>query len=282
MILVKTIDALQKQLELAHQKKQQIGFVPTMGALHQGHLSLIAASKKQDDITVASIFVNPTQFNDPKDFEKYPKTLEADILALERAGTSILFLPEVHEMYPNGLAQNKQYDLGSLETVLEGFYRPGHFQGVCMVVERLLQLVNPHQLYLGQKDFQQCMVIERLVQLMGIDINVNICPTERETDGLAMSSRNMRLNAEQRKNATGIYKALLHIKANVHLHSPEALIEKARQILTEHDFHKIDYVAIVATSTLLTVTSIKADTPTVALIATFMDEVRLIDNMLIN
>jgi pantoate--beta-alanine ligase len=214
MIIVKKINDLQKFLAVYADKGQRAGFVPTMGALHNGHISLVAESKKNNLFTVCSIFVNPTQFNDPRDYEKYPITLENDILLLEQSGCDILFVPPVKEIYPDGTMQLKHYDLGYLEKVLEGQYRPGHFQGVCMVIDKLLNIVNSGNLYLGQKDYQQCMVIKKLVELTGREksLTVNICPTLRETDGLAMSSRNMRLGEEERKRAATIYKVLLFIK----------------------------------------------------------------------
>src|SRR5690242_13565632 len=201
MILFKKVIDLRKWLDHQRQTENNIGFVPTMGALHSGHLSLIEASKKENSITVSSIFVNPTQFNDPTDFEKYPVTIEKDIDLLEGIGCDAIFLPSVEEIYPNGTKSVKHYELGYLEKILEGKFRPGHFQGVCMVVERLLEIVEPDKLYLGQKDFQQCMVIRKLISLMGKEntISLEISPTLREPDGLAMSSRNVRLNEEERK-----------------------------------------------------------------------------------
>src|ERR1700750_2070008 len=155
MIICKTIDSLHNVIFPADKPRGSIGFVPTMGALHEGHLSLIKLSKEVDTLTVCSIFVNPTQFNDPRDFQKYPITIENDIILLENAGTDVLFLPELDEMYPDGTKNLETYDLGYLETILEGKYRPGHFQGVCQVMRRLLQLVRPDELFMGQKDYQQ-------------------------------------------------------------------------------------------------------------------------------
>src|SRR5688572_10485824 len=215
MILFKKAADLSKWFETQRKNNGTLGFVPTMGALHSGHLSLIDRSKKENRITAASIFINPTQFNDPKDFEKYPISIEKDIDLLEKTGCDILFLPSVKEIYPGGTATKKHYDLGFLETVLEGKYRPGHFQGVCMVVERLLNIVQPGNLYLGQKDYQQCMVIKRLSELMTLPITVNICPTLREPGGLAMSSRNMRLGPGEREKAVTIYQCLLLAKEKI-------------------------------------------------------------------
>lgn len=282
MILFKNADQLHNYLEEQHETRKKIGFVPTMGALHQGHISLIESSKKQNDITVCSIFVNPTQFNDPKDYEKYPITIETDIYQLETKGCDIIFLPSVKEIYPATF--NKEvYDLGYLETVLEGKFRPGHFQGVCMVMHRLLEIIDCDNLYLGQKDYQQCMVIKRLIELTGKKekINVIVCPTLRETDGLAMSSRNTRLNEEERKKATAIYQALTYLKSNLTKESLDELLQKAKQLLLEKDF-KIDYAAIADAETLELMDEWPGNRKMVALVAAFMNEVRLIDNMQLN
>ena len=175
-----------------------------MGALHNGHVSLISQSKKKTDITVCSIFVNHAQFNNPDDFEKYPSTIENDILLLEESGCDILFIPSEDEIYPDAASKNKHFELGYLEKVLEGEFRPGHFQGVCLVVERLLNIVEPDFLFLGQKDYQQCLVIKKLISLMQKNIKVIICPILREKNGLAMSSRNLRLNEEEKEFSISI------------------------------------------------------------------------------
>ena len=281
MILLKKVTDLCNWLESQGKKRNKIGFVPTMGALHPGHISLVEYSKKENEITVASIFINPTQFNDPKDFKKYPITIEKDIDMLERAGCDVLFLPAVKEIYPDGTAAKKHYDLGFLETVLEGKYRPGHFQGVCMVVERLLDTVNPGNLYLGQKDYQQCMVITRLVELMKQKIKVNICPTLREADGLAMSSRNMRLTAEQRKTSVTIYNCLASIKKKIKPGITNGLEREAIAMVEKAGF-KIDYIEIADANNLSPINNWDGKQKIVALIAAFLDEVRLIDNMLLN
>lgn len=283
MILFKKAETLHKWLENQREKAIPIGFVPTMGALHQGHISLIENSVKANPITVASIFINPTQFNNQKDFDKYPVTLEKDIRMLEEAGTDALLLPSVSEMYPDGLQANTVYQLGFLETVLEGKFRPGHFHGVCMVVERLLEIVQPNQLYLGQKDYQQCMVITKLVELMGRDsfIHINICPTLREPDGLAMSSRNMRLNKQEREKAVAIYASLSHIKNNLSVGNTEIHRQQAVSMLELAGF-RIDYIAIVDATTLLPVTDWDGTQKLVLLAAAFLNEIRLIDNMTIN
>ncbi len=281
MILVKKIKELRFFLTQMREKGNTIGYVPTMGALHQGHISLINNSKNTNPITVSSIFVNPTQFNDPKDFEKYPVTLEKDIAILEEAGCDILFLPSVAEMYPTAFNNLQQYDLGYLETVLEGKYRPGHFQGVCQVVHRLLQIVEPDNLFLGQKDYQQCMVIKKLIELVNLKVNVIVCATLREDDGLAMSSRNMRLNKQEREKAVKIYDALAFLKREIKPGYVEDIKERALQYLTAEGF-KPDYVAIASAANLELIEYWDGKENIVALIAAYLNEVRLIDNMLLN
>jgi pantoate--beta-alanine ligase len=279
MIIFKKKADLQDYLS---RQKVKISFVPTMGALHQGHLSLIESSTKENSITVSSIFVNPTQFNDPKDFEKYPVTIDKDILLLETAGCDILFLPPVSEIYPDGTDKKEHYDIGYLETILDGKYRPGHFQGVCQVVQRLLSIVEPDQLYLGQKDYQQCMVITRLIELMGKKdlIKVIICPTLREKDGLAMSSRNMRLSPEERAKAPAIYKALQYIKENIKPGDLQSLKSNAVTRLEEQGF-KPDYIEIADSTTLELVNEWDGKKELVVLAAAFLNEVRLIDNFIL-
>ncbi len=280
MILFKKGTDLRNWLDAQQKQDYRCGFVPTMGALHAGHISLIHASKSENPVTVCSIFVNPTQFNDPKDFAKYPVTIEKDIDMLEEAGCDILFLPSVMEMYPEGPGVvNSKYELGRLETILEGKYRPGHFQGVCMIVHRLLEIVRPSQLYLGQKDYQQCLVIKKLVELIGMkDTPVNVSPTLREKDGLAMSSRNTRLNAEERKRAPMIHESLLYIKNNRGKIPVGTLKKRATDQLTAAGF-KVDYVEIASADSLESVSEWEQHQSLVALVAAFNNEVRLIDNM---
>jgi pantoate--beta-alanine ligase len=251
-----------------------------MGALHNGHIALIDQSKKNTGVTVCSIFVNPTQFNNPSDFQLYPNTIEKDIVKLEAAGCDALFLPDIAEMYPRGTTNLEHYDLGYLETLLEGKFRPGHFQGVCQVMNRLLTMVQPHKLFMGQKDYQQCMVVNRLLQLMQSPIQLITCPTLREADGLAMSSRNLRLTPEDRQKATTIYKCLTLIKqeCNQGVNWPVIKV-KATQLLTDAGF-RIDYVELADAGTLEPATD--KNGPRVALIAAFLHDVRLIDNMIVS
>lgn len=283
MIIFKTATDLRRHLDKLVSNGKTIGFAPTMGALHQGHLLLVAASKQQCNVSVVSIFVNPTQFNDPKDFEKYPVTIDTDCKLLEEHRVDILFLPSVEEIYPHGIIAKRHYELGELENLLEGKYRPGHFQGVCQVVERLLEIVQPHQLFLGQKDYQQCMVLQKLVALMGASITVSIAPTLREKDGLAMSSRNLRLTKDEREKATAIYQQLVMIKKKFSTEKISVLKQKASENLLQNGFHKIDYVEIASAETLLPVQeNDNRSGKAVALVAAFIGDVRLIDNLLLN
>jgi len=281
MILFKKITELQRFLSEKKRQGASIGFVPTMGALHGGHISLIINSRQHNTVTVSSIFVNPAQFNDPKDFEKYPVTMDTDVELLEKNGCDVLFVPSVADIYPNGLGNLPQYTLGYLETVLEGKYRPGHYQGVCQVVHRLLNIVQPDNLYLGQKDYQQCMVIKKLIELAGLKITVAIGPTLREHDGLAMSSRNMRLNEQERHQAVKISETLLFIKNNIKPGYIDDLKERAIQYLSAEGF-KVDYIAIATADKLELLEYWDGKQPIVALAAAYLNEIRLIDNMLLN
>ncbi|MBY0478416.1 MAG: pantoate--beta-alanine ligase [Chitinophagaceae bacterium] len=257
-----------------------IGFVPTMGALHKGHLSLIEQSKAQTRLTVCSIFINPTQFNDPADFAKYPVTLHQDIQLLLFAGTDVLFLPDVREMYPEEHDYPLFYELGYYETVLEGAYRPGHFQGVCKVMHRLLRIVEAEAVFMGQKDFQQCMVVQQLLTMTGIATKLVIVPTLRETDGLAMSSRNMRLQPDERKTAAFIYQALLQMKQQLNTGDVVPVKTAAANFLTSKGF-KVDYTELANAHSLELMHEWNGKDKIVALIAASLNDVRLIDNMII-
>ncbi|HEX4372774.1 MAG TPA: pantoate--beta-alanine ligase [Puia sp.] len=281
MIIFKKKEELINHLQTKKKADVQIGFIPTMGALHAGHLSLMEQSKKKAGMTVCSIFVNPTQFNDQKDFQKYPVTIENDIYMLETNGVDILFLPAVDEIYPNGTDNLEHYELGYLETILEGKFRPGHFQGVCQVMFRLLEIVKPDFLFMGQKDYQQCMVVKRLLEIMQSNIQFIACETLRETDGLAMSSRNMRLNEGDRKNATGIYEALIYLQQNIKISSLIDIVDEAKSILIKKDF-VIDYVEIASADDLTEIENWNGSQKIVALVAALQHEIRLIDNMLLN
>lgn len=279
MILVKTANDLTQILANKSHRNKSIGFVPTMGALHEGHLGLLEHSKQNTGITVCSIFVNPTQFNDPQDFAKYPVTIEKDLLLLEKAGCDIVFLPSVNEIYPAGTALEKHFDLGYLETILEGRYRPGHFQGVCQVVNRLLEIVRPTTLFLGQKDYQQCMVIKRLIALAGFETRLVIVPTIREASGLALSSRNLRLSPKDKEVAAVIYRSLQYLKQNIQPGSLDNYITNAEMMISEAGFEKTDYVAIADADTLQPIDEWDGHSSLVGLVAAFIGGVRLIDNM---
>lgn len=283
MILFKKADDLHKWIDNQHKNNKTIGFVPTMGALHPGHLSLIEASLQQADYSICSIFVNPTQFNDPADFAKYPVTIEQDLALLEAAGTDIVFLPGVEELYPDGAVSSQQYELGYLETVLDGAYRPGHFQGVCTVVERLLRIVQPDHLFLGQKDYQQCLVITRLVDIMGWQDKtiIHICPTLREKDGLAMSSRNLRLKENERAIAPILFQTLSAIQQHLVPGDLRPLQSMALQQLQAAGFRP-DYVEIADAESLELLQHWDGKKKLVALAAAFLNEVRLIDNLLLH
>lgn len=279
MIIFKKAKALHQHIAILKQQHKSIGFVPTMGALHKGHLSLIDAAKQQCDTTVCSIFVNPTQFNDPKDFAKYPVTIEQDLLLLTQQNTDVLFLPSVYEMYPEGLQTLPHYALGEIENILEGKYRPNHFQGVCQVVDRLLTIVQPDTLFLGRKDYQQCMVINKLIELKQLPTYISIKPTLREEDGLAMSSRNARLSTAGRTKAAAIFNTLLHIKEHAFNKDNSLLTEEAKTQLLAAGFEKIDYIAIADAATLQTMDTWDQSKSLIVLVAAFLEGVRLIDNM---
>ena len=259
----------------------KIGFIPTMGALHKGHISLIEASKKTDTLTICSIFVNPTQFNNTADFEKYPVTIEKDIDMLEKAGCNVLFLPSVEEIYPADSSTTLPYELGFIETVLDGKYRPGHFQGVCNVVQRLLDIVQPNTIYLGQKDYQQCIIIKKLTELIQSPTQIIICPTLRESDGLAMSSRNMRLTSVERIKAIRISEVLLFIKQEIKPGNLQDLKQRCINYLTNEGYN-VDYVEIADATNLTLLQNWDGKTKLVALVAAFLNEVRLIDNRIVN
>lgn len=278
MIIFKKSGPLKKHLS-ALREKTMLGFVPTMGALHQGHLQLVERSLRENDLTLCSIFVNPTQFNDPEDFKKYPVSLEKDIEMLEKQGCDILFLPSVDEIYPTGTGSGRSFDLGHLELVLEGKFRPGHFQGVCRVVDILLSVVEPDQLYLGQKDYQQCMVIRKMIELTGRDTGLVICDTIREEDGLAMSSRNRRLAPADRAKAAGVYQSLLFAREHLKPGPLDKLNEQCTDQLKALGFRP-DYVEFANADTLELLSDWDGKEPLVALVAAFLGDVRLIDNMI--
>jgi len=281
MIIFKTKKEINNFLDKHRKAEQIIGFVPTMGALHAGHVSLIETCKGNSDLTVCSIFVNPTQFNDKNDFDNYPQTIEKDIHLLYEKGCDVLFLPSASELYPeNELLES--YNLGFLETILEGKYRPGHFQGVCQVVNRLLKIIKPHRLFMGQKDYQQCMVIRKLLDLINSTTNLIICPTVREESGLAKSSRNVRLANDDLQSATIIHQSLMFAKDNI-LKRPISEIEnKMKADLLQNGFESIDYIAFCNSVSLNPILENSTKENVVVLIAATIKNVRLIDNLILN
>lgn len=281
MIIFKKAKGIENFLERHKKANTIIGFVPTMGALHSGHISLIEECRKNSGLTVCSIFVNPTQFNDKKDFDNYPITIEKDIQLLYETGCDVLFLPEVSELYHDN-EQLEYFKLGFLETILEGEYRPGHFQGVCQVVNKLLNIIHPHQLFMGQKDYQQCMVIHKLLEITSCKTNLNICPTVREESGLAKSSRNVRLNNKAKSNATIIYQSLVFAKDNLSRMPISQIKDRIMQNMLENGFSSIDYIAFCDAGTLNPITDSSPKDNVVVLVAATINNVRLIDNLLLN
>lgn len=279
MVIFKKADDIKKYLSV-QKKGRRVGFVPTMGALHQGHTSLVRKAKENGDLVVCSIFVNPTQFNDKQDFEKYPISLEDDIEFLINSGCDVLFMPSVEEMYPNGTQNARSFDFGYLDTVLEGAKRPGHFKGVGQVVARLFEIVEPNNVYFGQKDYQQCMVIKKLVGILGLDLEMVICPTVREEDGLAMSSRNRRLTDPQRTLSALLYQCLISIQAKQSTDSFDVVKKECSDILIEKGFEP-DYIALANADDLTLLNDYGVGTPMVALIAAKIGDIRLIDNLLL-
>jgi pantoate--beta-alanine ligase len=281
MVIFKKIKDIQDYIADQKAKGRRPGFVPTMGALHAGHLSLIERAKTDGMLSVCSIFLNPTQFNDKKDFDKYPVSTEADIELLLKAGCDVLFLPSVDEIYPGGEHQMKTFDFGYLDTILEGANRPGHFKGVGQVVARLLEIVVPGKLYLGQKDYQQCMVIRKLADMLELkDTQIIICPTVREADGLAMSSRNRRLTEPQRAIAGIIYQCLVSIESKQFVNSFGIVKKECEDLLAAKGFAP-EYVAIADARDLTVLNDYQKGVPMVALIAAKIGGIRLIDNILL-
>lgn len=261
------------------QGEKRIGFVPTMGALHAGHLSLIQQAQAENDVVVCSVFVNPTQFNNPQDLSSYPRVPEQDLRMLTEAGCDIVYLPETSDVYTDHT--DYTFDLGNLDLVMEAAHRPGHFKGVINVVKRLFEIVNPHRAYFGQKDLQQCLVVKKLVKHYNLDIDVRVCPLIRETDGLAMSSRNALLPAAAREKAPRIHLALLHGAAQVSAKTPAEVKDLIRSFMEQDPDFTIDYVEIADGETLLPVSAWADAQNSVACVAVHLGGVRLIDNMVL-
>ncbi len=281
MLSFKKVEDIQKYLAEMKHKRRSIGFIPTMGALHSGHLSLIERAKSETSCVVVSIFVNPTQFNDVADLEKYPRTITNDILKLTQVDTDILFLPPVHEVYPKNLETKLSLDFGTLATVMEGEFRPGHFDGMAEVVNRLLEIVQPDKIYMGQKDFQQATIVRNMLKQTDSNTELIMCPIVRETDGLAMSSRNVRLTDEDRLNAPMISKFLTEIVNNAETISFEILKTNFRKKINSLPNFKLEYIEIVDGITLQTVEKYTDSDYIVVCMATWVGEIRLIDNFIL-
>ena len=281
MITFKLAKDLTKYLQKQKQNGNSIGFVPTMGALHEGHLSLLKKSNEMSKVTVCSIFVNPTQFNNPEDLKKYPRSVSEDLLLLEENRCDVLFLPDEKEIYADEKSKQKHFDLGHLETILEGKFRPGHFQGVCLVMEKLLKIVNPDFLFLGQKDFQQCLVIQKLVSLLHKATKIIICPILRDPGGLAMSSRNLRLSSSNRKLASQLHQTLVSIENRMDGHNFPQLKEQAINDLENMGF-QVEYLELARKTDLQILPDFKVKEDLIILVAAFLAGIRLIDNLLIN
>ncbi|MFN8430789.1 MAG: pantoate--beta-alanine ligase [Spirosomataceae bacterium] len=276
MRIINTI--IETQQFLKSQSGAQIGFVPTMGALHAGHKELVKRAVRENDISVCSIFVNPTQFNNPEDLKKYPRTLEEDCKMLEEVGCDVVFAPSAEEMYPN--LPKMKLDFGDLETKLEGEFRPGHFNGVGIVVSKLFHIVKPQRAYFGQKDLQQCAVVNRLVKDLSFDLELIICDTVREESGLAMSSRNRRLSETGRSQAAFLYQSLkLGEKLFKEGLTALEVKEKISRAYADRSYFTPEYYEIIDFETLNNIDLYNKGNKTAIVLAVFLEEVRLIDNI---
>jgi pantoate--beta-alanine ligase len=280
MLVFQKVADISHYLQTRRLEGQSIGFVPTMGALHQGHLELVRMAKSGCDLVVASIFVNPAQFNDVRDLEKYPRMPEKDAALLMETGCDVLFMPPVSEIYPPGLDLTVRLDFRQLDQVMEGIFRPGHFVGMATVVNRLLDIVGPDRLYMGQKDFQQLSIVRDMLQQMHSAVELVMCPTVREPDGLAMSSRNLRLTPEMREISPIIYQTLSWAKETFPTMPGAELEQEALRRLSEAGL-KPEYFEIVDGISLLPVRSWSDSRFIVACTAAFAGDVRLIDNLVL-
>jgi pantoate--beta-alanine ligase len=281
MQIFKQIAPLKAFLTESKYQRKSIGLIPTMGALHAGHISLFKASKGQSDITVGSIFVNPIQFNNANDLSKYPRTLEKDIQLLETVGCDVLFNPEPGEMYPQ--PSTVTLDFGLLDKVMEGKFRPGHFSGVALVVSKLFNIIQPDRAYFGQKDWQQFAIINKLIEELNFNIVLHSVATLREPDGLALSSRNLRLNDEQRQKATVFYEGLLWAKTA--LKAGEALTKvkaKVRDLIERLADVKLEYFELADSKNLNLLENVEQSSKPIMCIAGYVGDIRLIDNMFLD
>ncbi len=279
MEIYKTKKEVNQRVNQLKDQGKSVGFVPTMGALHEGHLSLVRCSKKDNDITVVSIFVNPTQFNDPKDFQRYPRMLDRDIELLEKENVDILFAPDEKEMYPE--PDTRQFDFGHLDKILEGKYRPGHFNGVAQIVSKLFEAVPAHRSYFGRKDYQQYLIIKELVRryMPNLDMEIVPCPIIREKDGLAMSSRNLLLTPDQRRSAALISQTLFRARELKDIMSVEEVKRFVIDTIDADPNLKTEYFEIADAQTLLPIENWDEADNIIGLIAVYDGEIRLIDNV---
>lgn len=276
MQLVTSVDELREILQSLRDKQLTVGFVPTMGALHEGHLTLVQRSVRENDFSVVSVFVNPTQFNNKSDLEKYPRNITRDAELLQKVGCSLVFAPEVAAMYtPDELSNPFEFDFAGLDQVMEGRFRPGHFNGVVQVVSKLFNLVQPTRAYFGEKDFQQLAIIRRMNSVLKMGVEIVACPIVREPSGLAMSSRNERLTSQQREIASGISKVLFECRTFVPGKSPFEVKSWVESRINSIEGLRLEYFEIANITTLQTAES--WDEPTVGCIAVFCGDVRLID-----
>ena len=277
MKLVHTIQELRVELDVLRKAGKKIGFVPTMGALHEGHASLVRRAVEENDIVVVSDFVNPTQFNDKNDLLKYPRTLEADCELLQKEGAAFVFAPSVEEIYPE--PDTRQFSYAPLDTVMEGKFRPGHFNGVCQVVSKLFMIVEPDKAYFGEKDFQQLAIIREMVKQMRFPLEIVGCPIVREEDGLALSSRNARLSEEQRQQALNISKTLFASKEYAAAHSVAETQKFVEDSIASSEGLDLEYFELVDGTTLQKISDWNETDYVVGCITVFCGEVRLIDNI---
>ena len=277
MLVVETIDKLHAFLAAARSEGKSIGLVPTMGALHEGHASLVERCVKENDVTVVSVFVNPTQFNDKGDLERYPRTLDADCALLSALGTDCVFAPSVEEVYPE--PDTRVFDFTPLDKVMEGVYRPGHFNGVAQIVSKLFMYVEPTRAYFGEKDFQQLAIIREMVRQLGMPVQIVGCPIVREADGLALSSRNTLLTPEQRSTALAISKALFESVKYAASHSLIETKQMVEQAIADTEGLELEYYEVVDGNTLQTVTTWEETDYIVGCITVYCGKVRLIDNI---
>lgn len=277
MKIIHTIKDLQTELSELKAQGKKVGLVPTMGALHAGHASLVKRSVNENDVTVVSVFVNPTQFNDKNDLVKYPRTLDADCKLLESCGATFVFAPSVEEIYPE--PDTRQFSYAPLDTVMEGAFRPGHFNGVCQIVSKLFDIVKPHCAYFGEKDFQQLAIIREMVRQMKFDLKIVGCPIVREEDGLALSSRNARLSAEERENALNISQTLFKSRTFATTHSVSETQKMVEDAMAAAPGLRLEYFEIVDGNTLQKVGDWNDTSYVVGCITVFCGEVRLIDNI---